>query len=196
MSHSKRSTSQMNEKNSLKDVFQFDEEGTLPPPGPIGRLVRLALGLVIAKFIYDWFAYIDISDFDNPFILIWIVFSIALVPYVVNIGWGVNFGAKPRYVLICIWALGAGAGYLVEGSMRSQLLWTVVEVTQIYIYGHLGISFFLSAIIATPGCEMRAIPHLLGKVSGAGSKEHYCPGFIDNIDRWELNRGRSSSSDG
>ena len=29
----------------MKDVFHFDEPGTLPPPGPIGRLVRLAWGL-------------------------------------------------------------------------------------------------------------------------------------------------------
>lgn len=184
------------DRKSLQDVFRFDKEGTLPPPGPIGRWVRLALGLLIGKFIYDWFTYIDISDIDNPFILIWIVVSIALVPYVVNIGWGVNFGAKPRYVLLGIWAIGAVAGYLVEGSARSQLLWTVVEITQIYIYGHLGISFFLSAIIATPGCEMRAIPHFLGKMSGGGSREHYCPGFIDNVDRWELNRGQNAGSDG
>lgn len=186
----------MTEKKSLEDVFHFEEEGALIPPGPIGRLVRLALGLLIAKFVYDWVTIIDISDFDNPFIIIWIVFSIALVPYVVNIGWGVNLGAKPRYVLLGIWALSAIAGYLLDGSVRSQLLWMVVETTQIYIYGHLGISFLLSAILATPGCEMRAIPHLFGKVFGAGSKEHYCPGFIDNIDRWERNRGRGAGTDG
>ena len=184
------------DKKSLSDVFHFDQEGTLPPPGPIGRVVRLVLGLIIAKFIYDWIVYIDLSDFDNPFVLFWVAFSIALVPYVVNIGWGVNFGAKPRYALFGIWVLGAIAGYLIDGSFRSQLLWTVVEITQIYVYGHLGISFFLSAILATPGCEMRAIPHLVGKVSGEGSKEHYCPGFIDNIDGWERGLRKGDETDG
>lgn len=181
-------------KKPLKDVFQFDVEGTLPLPGPIGRLVRLALGLLIAKFVYDWVTIIDSSDYLQPFILLWVAFSIALVPYVVNIGFGVNLGPAPRYVLLGVWAVGAVAGYLSEGVLRSELLWGVIEITQIYIYGHLGISFLLAAVLATPGCEMRAIPQLLGKVSGSGSQEHYCPGFIDNIDRWERQR-RASEKD-
>jgi hypothetical protein len=178
----------MAEKKPLKEVFHFDKQGTLPLPGPIGRLVRLAMGLLIIKFIYDWLVFIDSSDFNNPFILFWIAFSVALVPYVVNIGFGVNSGARPRYALLGIWLLAAVAGFLIAGIFRSELFWSVVEITQIYIYGHLGISFLLSAILSTPGCEMRAIPHLLGKVSGKGSQEHYCPGFIDNIDRWERKR--------
>ncbi|NNE06708.1 MAG: hypothetical protein HKN15_13385 [Xanthomonadales bacterium] len=173
---------------SLREVFHFDAQGTLPKPGPIGRFVRLALGVLIAKFIYDWFVFIDSSDFANPFILAWVGFSVMLAPYVVNIGYGVNFGAWPRYALLGVWVLSAIAGYLAEGVLRSELLWTTVEATQVYLYGHLGLSFLVSAILATPGCEMRAIPQLLGQVSGSGSKEHYCPGFIDNIDRWERDR--------
>lgn len=148
----------------------------------------MALGAVISKFIYDWVTIIDSSDFGNPFILVWIAFSVALVPYVVNIGYGVNYGARPRYVLLGIWLVAAFAGYIAEGSPNSEFLWGTIEFTQIYIYGHLGLSFLLSAALATPGCEMRAIPHLFGKLSGSGSKEHYCPGFIDNIDRWEQQR--------
>lgn len=180
-------------REPLREVFHFDTEGTLPLPGPIGRLVRMALGLLIAKFIYDWLTIIDSSDYLQPFILLWVAFSVALVPYVVNIGFGVNLGAWPRLALLGVWALAAIAGYVEQGVFRSELLWNVVEITQIYIYGHLGISFFLSAILATPGCEMRAIPQLMGKVSGTGSKEHYCPGFIDNIDRWERKRKESNT---
>jgi hypothetical protein len=121
----------MSEKKSLQDVSHFDQEGTLTPPGPIGRFVRLALGLVIVKFVYDWFTIIDVSDIDNPFVLIWVAFSIALAPYVVNIGFGVNFGAKPRYALIMLWAVAAFAGYLLENILRSQIMWSVVEVTKI-----------------------------------------------------------------
>ena len=186
----------MSERKTLEEVFHFDQEGTLTPPGPIGRWVRLALGVLIVKFIYDWLTFIDVSDIANPFILFWVAVSVALAPYVVNIGFGVNFGAKPRYFLIGIWVVAAIAGYLVEGATRSQLLWTIVEATQIYIYGHLGISFLLSAVLATPGCEMRAISQLFGKMSGTGSKEHYCPGFIDNIDRWEQRRKQGPNADG
>jgi hypothetical protein len=183
------------DRKPLEEVFHFDDEGTLSPPGPLGRLVRLLLGILILKFIIDWLTIIDSSDFLNPFILLWIAFSIKLAPYVINIGFGINKGAKPRFILLGIWVLGGLAGYLSEGVWRSEALWAVIEITQIYIYGHLGLSFFLSAILSTPGCEMRAIPHLLGKISGQGSQEHYCPGFLDNIDRWERSRGESEHAD-
>ncbi len=178
----------MAERKPLEDIFQFDKEGTLPPPGPMGRAVRLVLGIVILKFIGDWLFIIDSSDYTQPFILLWIAFSVVLVPYVVNIGFGINSGVKPRYVLVGIWLIAGITGLLIEETWRSELLWSVIELTQIYIYGHLCLSFLLSAILSTPGCEMRAIPHLLGRVSKKGSKEHYCPGFLDNVDRWERNR--------
>ncbi|NNE05548.1 MAG: hypothetical protein HKN15_07490 [Xanthomonadales bacterium] len=176
----------------IKEVFHFDKEGTLPRPGPIGRLVRGVLGVLIIKFVLDWLTLIDSSDYDQPFILLWILFSVALAPYVVNIGFGVNFGAIPRYVLIGAWGLAGLAGWALESRLDSELLWTVIEITQVYIYGHLGLSFALSAVLATPGCEMRAIPQLLGKLSGSGSKEHYCPGFIDAVDRWERERKKAA----
>ena len=150
---------------------------------------------LILKFIYDWLVIIDSSDYNQPFILLWIAFSVALAPYVVNIGFGINSGAKPRFVLVGIWLTAGVAGSLIEGTLRSEFLWAVIEITQIYIYGHLGISFLLSAILSTPGCEMRAIPHLFGKVSGKGSQEHYCPGFLDKVDRWERNRRPGGPSD-
>ena len=118
-----------------------------------------------------------------------------LVTYVINIGLGINTGAKPRYVLLGAWALAAIAGFLLEGTWRSEALGPVIGLSQIYIYGHLGLSFLLSAILPTPGCEMRAIPQLLGKVTGKGSREHHCPGFIDGIDRWERNRTLTDESE-
>ena len=57
-----------------------------------------------------------------------------------------------------------------------------------YAFGHLSLSFLLSTAIATPGCEMRAIPHLWTLVTGRATKEHYCPGALDSIDRWETRR--------
>jgi ABC-type thiamin/hydroxymethylpyrimidine transport system permease subunit len=180
---------------SLKQVFHFDAQGTLPRPGPFGRLLRLALGIALAKFVYDWLVWVDSSDYANPYLLFWIVFSVALVPYVVNIGFGIKAGARPRYALIGVWLLAGLAGFFIEGKPDSETLWRIVEITQVYIYGHLGISFVLSAVLATPGCEMRAIPQLLGKVSGRGSREHYCPGFIDGLDRWERKRAAGGRGD-
>ena len=185
----------MAQKKTLAEVFHFEEEGSLPSPGPVGRIVRFLLGILILKLVYEWLFIIDSSGYTQPFILLWIVVSVALIPYVVNIGFGIKSGAMARYTLVSTWIVTGIMGFIAEGIVRSEFLWTVIKITQIYVYGHLGISFLLSAILSTPGCEMRAIPHLLGKVSGRGSQEHYCPGFIDNIDRWERERSTGSQPD-
>ncbi len=36
----------MAESSTLKDTFRFDQPGTLPRPGPIGRAFRLVLGVI------------------------------------------------------------------------------------------------------------------------------------------------------
>ena len=186
----------MADRPPFEEVFHFDAEGTLPPPGPVGRLVRLLVGVVVLNFVYEWLVYIDSSSYLNLIVLLWVAFSVYLAPYVVNIGFGINSGARSRYVLLGAWVLAGIIGVNVEASFRSELLWSVIEVTQIYIYGHLGISFLLSAILSTPGCEMRAIPQLAGKISGKGSQEHYCPGFIDKVDHWELQRQNKAQDRG
>jgi len=54
-----------------------------------------------------------------------------------------------------------------------------------YFYLHLGVSLLLSVIIGTPGCEMRALPHLYTIITGTETKEDFCPGFIGDVDKWE-----------
>ena len=46
-------------------------------------------------------------------------------------------------------------------------------------------SFVLSSILSTPGCEMRAIPHAWTLLTGHVTPEHYCPGALDRVDRFE-----------
>ena len=44
---------------------------------------------------------------------------------------------------------------------------------------------------------MRSIPHLFGLVRKQDAREHYCPGFIDAVDRWESGwRKQGSEPDG
>ncbi len=111
----------MSERIPLKKVFHFDTEGTLQPPGPLGRLLRLLLGLVLVNFVYEWLFFIDSSDYLNPRILVWIAFSIYLAPYVINIGFGINSGAGSRYGLVLVWVLAGIVGFVVEGNVRSEL---------------------------------------------------------------------------
>jgi hypothetical protein len=125
----------------------------------------------------------------SPSLLFWAAFGLMLLPYVMNIGFGVNWRGWPRLVAIILLGGAALGALLIDGALTSNIAWTPLKLFMLYVYGHLGVSFVISAIIATPGCEMRAIPHLLGEMSGRPTAEHYCPGFIGTIDRWESSLG-------
>ena len=88
--------------------------------------------------------------------------------------------------------LVAGAAFVTSGSLDSPILGLPLNFWLAYFYGHLGLSFVLASLIATPGCEMRSIPEIIGQARGATSEEHHCPaGFITQIDEWEHSRATS-----
>ena len=87
-------------------------------------------------------------------------------------------------------AMSASAPSLkVPNSVRRIALAGLTVVWLSYVYGHLGLSLLIASVIGTPGCEMRAIPHLSTIVTGRETAEHYCPGFFNGLDKWE---GRKS----
>jgi len=171
-----------------KEFYRFDKQGTLDKPGIIGRLVRLVLGVWMLYFVYQLILYGDTIIDYYPLRWEWwaaLLIAFYVLPPVINIGFTKKWGRKPQLVVIILFILGVIASYLLEGRFWAAPLGYMVLIFLYYFYIHLGLSFFISAIIATPGCEMRSLPHLYTLTTGTATKEHYCPGFIDNIDRWE-----------
>jgi hypothetical protein len=175
------------------DRLELVEEGSLERPGPIGRIVRLALGIACLYAIYELLFYhqaiinTPVSVLPNIVLLIFV--AILIINYVVNIGFGQSWRRWPSYISVAIMLILAGTAWLMFGTPDHALLGIVLWVWLIYFFAHLGLSFVLSAIIATPGCEMRSIPELLGRMSGRAAQEHHCPAsFISRIDVWEKRR--------
>ena len=172
------------------DPLQLVKQGSLERPGPIGRLTRLALGLLCAYALYQLILYrvIIISKPVSvlPSLTIMVVAAILIINYVVNIGFGKNFGRWPSYISIALVLSLAAVSWLVFGTADHPVVGLALWSWLVYFYSHLGVSFMLSAIIATPGCEMRSIPELLGRLFGRTAQEHHCPAsFITKIDAWE-----------
>lgn len=178
-------------KPAMKETFRFDRAGTLARPGPIGRLVRVVLGLLCLWLVWQLGTRSGVPDLYNPSFWVLTALGLMLAPYVVNIGFGVTWGAWPRYASIALLLGAAVVAYLGAGTVMAAPLWATILAWMIYVYAHLGLSFVLAAVLATPGCEMRALPHLVGLVFRRDAREHYCPGFIDNVDRWEHSRHAS-----
>lgn len=172
------------------DPLALLEQGTLGRPGPYGRLVRLALGILCSFTVYELFEH---SRFliQSPVtaiadIMMMLIPAIFIFNYVVNIGFGKSWGRWPAYVLFLVLLVFALVSWLSFGTPNNAIFGIALWTWLVYFYAHLGVSFILAAVIATPGCEMRAIPELTGKVTGRPVAEHPCPaGCITKLDEWE-----------
>ena len=175
----------------------FEEQGALEKPRIIGRLVRLSIGFALLYLIFPLIPYFEwLIENGIPlytFNVISLVFLFWVLPYVVNIGWSLNSKRMPQIIVIAISLILGGIDYVSSGTFYGPTLKIFTMVWFFYTAIHLGICMVLAALLATPGCEMRSIPHLWSIITGKQTKEHYCPGILNGIDRWE--RGTDSASE-
>ncbi len=173
--------------------LQLDNPGTLPKPGPVGRIARLVFGLLCAWYV------ISLIDLRGSLVagdghirsVIWngVLPGLFLISYIVNIGFSRAWGKRPAIVSAATMAAIAGIGFLLHGRLETEILARFLWVWEVYAFGHLGLSFLLSAVIGTPGCEMRAFHDLYSRLTGKPTKEHHCPvGPLGPIDQWEAGR--------
>lgn len=175
------------------DALQLVAPGTLIRPGPVGRSVRLALGLLCLYVVFETIRYWGttslqpVATLDERVLIL--LAPLCITNYVVNIGFTKSWGHRPLVLSGVTLIAFAAISALVTGTADGLVLGVPLNLWLIYFYGHLGVSFVLAAVLATPGCEMRAIPELLGRVRGEASEEHHCPAaFITKIDEWEQRR--------
>ena len=177
----------------------FVEHGTRKPPGPIGRGMRLVLGATCAWFlvmILTGPAQVAARFPDTPGLWPWAFVALYLFSYVVNIGFGRTWGRWPQIAVIAGALVASILSYTAHETFWGLPLAWFVIAWLVYTYAHLAISFFLSAILGTPGCEMRALPHLLAIIGGRPPIEHQCPvSPLSRIDAWEANRRSGSKNE-
>lgn len=129
-----------------------------------------------------------LMDGENIRPLLWngIFGGLFLISYVINIGYSRAWKKWPAATSILL--LGGAAAYsqMTTGNFESPIFATVLWGWLFYLFTHLGTAFAISAIIGTPGCEMRAFHDLWSRLTGISTKEHICPvGPLTPIDRWE-----------
>ncbi len=176
--------------------LKLDDPGSLPRPGPIGRLVRLAFGLVCIWYVFVLIAVSgDLMSGQGgirPVVWNGVLIGLFLVSYIINIGYSRPWKKWPALISAGAFVAIAGAGYLTQGTVETELLARTVWVWEVYLFSHLGIAFIIATLIGTPGCEMRAFHDLYSRLTGIPTKEHYCPvGPLHPIDQWEAGRSRS-----
>jgi hypothetical protein len=176
--------------------LKLDEPGSLPRPGPMGRLVRFGFGLMCLYYVHGLIQVSTdlIGNEGHIRSIVWngILLGLFLVSYVVNIGYSRAWKKWPAAVSAVVFGGIALFGYMAAGTVETSLLARIVWLWELYIFSHLGLAFVIAGIIRTPGCEMRAFHDLYSRITGVPTKEHYCPvGPLQPIDRWESRRTQS-----
>ena len=175
--------------------LKLDEPGSLPRPGPLGRLVRLGFGGVCVWYVYGLIQVTGslIDDNGDIRIVVWngVPFGLFLFSYIVNIGFSRAWKKWPAFISAGIFVLLAAAGYAMAGTIKTSFLAHSIWLWEVYLFSHLGLAFLIAGIIGTPGCEMRAFHDLYSRLTGVSTQEHYCPvGPLHPIDQWEAGLGR------
>ncbi len=173
--------------------LKLDQPGSLPRPGPFGRIARLAFGflclwqinalILVSDHLIGADGHIDQVTWNG------MIIGLFLISYIVNIGYSRAWKKWPAIVSAGVILAIAGFGYVTAGIAETYLLARSVWLWEFYLFAHLGTAFMLSAVIGTPGCEMRAFHDLYSRITGDSTKEHYCPiGPLHPIDQWEARR--------
>lgn len=169
--------------------LKLEEPGTLTKPGPVGRILRLALGLACLYLVVGLllaFGELLVDGHIRPIVWNGLVFGLFLCSYIVNIGFSRSWKKWPAVLSASIFLAIGLINYVQWGNFESVILANVIWWWEIYLFTHLGLAFGIAAVIGTPGCEMRACHDLYSRITGIPTKEHHCPvGPLNPVDRWE-----------
>lgn len=163
---------------------QFQKSGSLKPPLIMGlgvgclhlvwQLSTSAQSIISAKEL------LQSSSMWFPLVL-----GLVLLPYIINIGFSLNTKRWSQIFIVIISIALIAFHWFVQKSFGGTAFNTFTLVWLLYVFSHLGISFVLSTLLGTPGCEMRAIPHAYTLITGKDTQEQHCPGFLHQLDEWE-----------
>ncbi len=131
--------------------------GTLPRPGPIGRGVRLVIGLAVLSLLLNtlgnWEIFFEFrkgSELPDS-LLIGMVLSFFFFGEVFRRGFGLESARPGQIVLLALALLAAAFDLIAYGDWWGPAFGGLVLFLMVYMLGHLGVSFIVAAAFATPG---------------------------------------------
>ncbi len=137
----------------------FEEPGTFPRLGPIGRTVRVVFGVLILYFlVYSllerWHGWVETREGwelpGGPW-YVGVLLAAYLLPTTIDRLFTVNWGWRSQLVWGAL-VVGLGAFDLVHyGSLWAAPLGGFLLLTIVFVFGVIGVSFLVQSVAATPG---------------------------------------------
>ena len=133
----------------------FEKPGSLPKPGPIGRMIRIVSGCVLLYFfivtLTNFGNYVSLTVPKHPLMCLGVALSFYFLAYVVNVGFTITWGRWLQLILVAAAMATVVFDLLIYRSFWGPPLGLLVFALLAYVTGHLGLSFILAGILATPG---------------------------------------------
>jgi hypothetical protein len=106
--------------------LKLDDPGTLARPGPLGKAVRLAFGVLSLWYVYGlWRITGDLIDNEGHIRqLIWngVIVGLFLVSYIINIGFTKDWKKWPAIISFAVFLVIGVLGYFAQGTFENLLL--------------------------------------------------------------------------
>ncbi len=136
---------------------EMETPGSQPFPGPLGRIVRFGAGALIL------YMYLPEALFHHEGLirigwhvemlgwLFAIVVGLHLLPVIIDRGFGLSWGRRPQLLFAALAIVGLGYDRIVYGTFWAPPVAWLTFVTITFVIVHLGISFVVAGLLATPG---------------------------------------------
>ena len=95
--------------------------------------------------------YIGLAVPKHPLIWLGVASSFYFLAYVVNVGFTITWGRRLQLILVAAAMAAVVLDFFIYRSFWGPPLGLLVFVLLAYVTGHLGVSFILAGILATPG---------------------------------------------
>ncbi len=132
----------------------MNQTTALPTPGWLGRGIQLSgaafLVYFVAQIVVGYRLGGSPSARDPMFWLALLAIPWVL-PEVVNLGFRLRWGRWPRYVFLALLLVGGAVDLARGAGLPGPAFGLVFFPIAAYAFGHLGLSFLVAAIDATPG---------------------------------------------
>ncbi len=131
--------------------------GSQPTPGLIGRIVRFGAGAsILTMYLPEALFHREglIRTGWHVEMLGWIfaiVIGLCLLPTIIDRGFGVSWGRRARLVFAGLAIVGLGYDRIAYGTFWAPPVAWLTFVTITFVIVHLGLSFVVAGLLATPG---------------------------------------------
>lgn len=136
-------------------TVQFEQPGTFPKPGLIGRTARLAAGILLLWFfaltLRGYGDMVDLTIPRSPLFWFGVVVCFYGLPQVVDISVGRKWGRRLQLSLVLLALLAMAFDFVRYGQLWGPPLGLLAFGLLAYVTGFAGLSFILAGLLAVPG---------------------------------------------